>query len=103
MNNSLIGLIFLFFLASCSSGIRIHSKHCKGDGKWSSAFIGKEETFKVSGFGLQDISLRDLLLSRDIKCDNILNVNVSINRTLSQSLLTIMPNYSSQNVIINYR
>ena len=97
-------IIFTFFIiSSCSSGLRINTKLCKSQGEWGRDFKAREQRFDIEGFGLRYASIRNLLRERDIKCEDINELSVSVDRDFFQALNTIIPNYSSQTVIIHYR
>lgn len=98
-----IYLYFILSIISCASGYKINTKYCHSEGNWSYQLSSKEEIFKVSGFGVNEVSIRDLLKSKNINCKKVKDLSVKIKRTGKQSILSIIPNYSSWNVHIRYR
>ena len=88
---------------SCSSGLRVDTRLCKSQGEWVRNFKASEQRFEIDGFGLRYASIRNLLRERDIKCEDISDLSISVNRDFLQALKSIIPNYSSQTVIIRYR
>ena len=102
MKNTIM-IFILFFMFSCSSGLLVDTKLCKSQGEWGKNFKAREQRFELDGFGLRHASIRNLLRERDIKCEDINELSVSVNRDFFQALKTIIPNYTSQTVIIHYR
>ncbi len=96
--------IFCFlFLCSCASGVRLNSRFCYSKGTWEKPGEQKRKIeLKMSGFGIKEISLREVFKDKGIKCENVRNLSVEVKRKSFQAFLSTIPGYTSQLIILRY-
>lgn len=103
MIKNLITSIILILLTSCATGYKINMKHCQTDAKWSREGEFKIITHSISGVGVKEVSVTDILKDNKVSCESLSEVKVTISRSLTQSLLTIFPFYSAETIKVHFR
>lgn len=78
-------------------------KHCQTDAKWSREGEFKIITHSISGVGVKEVSVTDILKDNKVSCESLSEVKVTISRSLTQSLLTIFPFYSAETIKVHFR
>lgn len=95
--------ILLLLLSSCATGYKINMKHCQTDAKWSREGEFKIITHNISGVGVKEVSVTDILRDNKLNCGSLSEIKISISRTMTQSLLTIFPFYSAETIQVHFR
>ncbi len=103
MIKNLITSILIISLTSCATGYKINMKHCQTDAKWSREGEFKVLAHSISGVGVKEVSVTDILRDNKVNCESLTEVKVSISRSLTQSLLTIFPFYSAETINVHFR
>jgi hypothetical protein len=102
--NRLILLPLFLFLFSCASGVKITSKYCNGPGKWEPNKLNRTKVVMEpeAGFGIEDISIKNILAENGYDCRQITNLSVGIQRSSWDAFISAFPGYSSQTIIIKF-
>ena len=102
--NKVLTLIFFSLLISCSSGVKISSKYCDTPGKWEPNKLNRTIVVKEpeAGFGIEDISIKNILDQNGYDCRNISNLSVGVERSSWDAFISAFPGYSSQTIVIKF-
>ncbi len=102
----LISLLPIVILAtSCASGVKLNSKFCNSrNGVWakSDEVLDYKVEKNISGFGIEERRLRDILQQRSYKCSEVTKMRVGISQGFFEALLSLIPGYSSQTVTVEF-
>lgn len=102
--NRVILISLVLLLTSCASGIKISSKYCNGPGRWEPNKLNRTKIVMEpeAGFGIEEISIKDVLDENGYDCTQITNLSVGVQRSSWDALISAIPGYSSQTIIIKF-
>ncbi|POB15430.1 hypothetical protein [Halobacteriovorax sp. DA5] len=99
-------LPFILFITSCaSSGVKLNSQFCASpNGIWAKADdkLDYRVSKNISGFGIEERRIRDIFKQRSYDCRQVSKMRVTIKQGFFETLLSLIPGYSSNTVIIDF-
>ncbi|EPZ51456.1 hypothetical protein M902_2690 [Bacteriovorax sp. BAL6_X] len=101
-----IFLPLLLLVASCaSSGVKLNSQFCGSrSGVWgnSEEKLQYQVSKNISGFGIEERRIRDIFKQRSYDCRMVSKMRVTIKQGFFEALISLIPGYSSNTVIIDF-
>ena len=101
-----IMLPLLLLVTSCaSSGVKLNSQFCASrNGVWASSEekLQYQVSKNISGFGIEERRIRDIFRQRSYDCRMVSKMRVTIKQGFFEALISLIPGYSSNTVIIDF-
>lgn len=105
MSKAILYTFLLFITLSCASGVKLNSQFCATpNGVWAT----QKETLSysisknISGFGVEERRIRDIFAQRSFDCRQVSKMRIHIKQGFFEALLSLIPGYSSNTVVIDF-